>query len=207
MRRKKKNGIEWLEFDLLQKFPEVRHGVFGLGEEKNIPAAFDALGIERGVKLKQCHRADIFEVKCYDAPLTHIEKNYTLIILWGYLGRFKGGHDIFLAPILCLRFRSSSKLTPDKIRPVPSVCVIPLGIMHSNPPASALQNPIATPSGTWTSFLSFFFTWIIPKQVQELDFRQLSRCPKPILELVWVYFRTILRLGVERGIPDSIGFF
>ncbi|MBF5059845.1 polyphenol oxidase family protein [Candidatus Neptunochlamydia vexilliferae] len=75
MRRKKKNGIEWLEFELLQKFPEVRHGVFGLGEEKNIPAAFDALGIEKGVKLKQCHRADILEVKRYDIPLTHIE-NY-----------------------------------------------------------------------------------------------------------------------------------
>ncbi len=75
MRRKKKNGIEWFEFELLQKFPEVRHGVFRLGKEENLPALLGSLGVEKGVKLKQCHRADILEVKKYDAPLTHVE-NY-----------------------------------------------------------------------------------------------------------------------------------
>ena len=45
---------------------------------------------------------------------------------------------------------------PDIIQPVPRVCVIPgLGIIHINPPAKALQNPIATPSGTCSSFLFF----------------------------------------------------
>lgn len=52
--KKKKNGIVWLEFEILQLFPEVRHGVFlnlGLGEKnspENPKRALDLLGIKEG---------------------------------------------------------------------------------------------------------------------------------------------------------------
>lgn len=79
MKRKKKNGIVWLEFEILQLFPEVRHGVFlnlGLGEKnspENPKRAFDLLGIKRGAKLKQCHKAEIKEVILDDQSLLHFD--------------------------------------------------------------------------------------------------------------------------------------
>ena len=69
MQRKKKNGMVWLEFDLLQLFPEVKHGIFlnpplgDLDDATNPFRALDALDIKKGVKLRQCHKADLIEVK------------------------------------------------------------------------------------------------------------------------------------------------
>ncbi len=79
MERKKKNGIVWLEFELLQLFPEIKHGVFlnlELGERdgpENPKRALELLGIKQGVKLKQCHKADIIQVKKTDQTLTHFD--------------------------------------------------------------------------------------------------------------------------------------
>lgn len=79
MERKKKNGIIWLEFKLLQLFPEVKHGVFlnlELGEKdspENPRRALDLLGIKKGAKLKQCHKADIKEVALDNQSLVHFD--------------------------------------------------------------------------------------------------------------------------------------
>ncbi len=79
MKRKKKNGIVWLEFELLGLFPEVKQAVFlnlELGEKsspENLKHALKLLEIEKGVKLKQCHKADIKEVRGVDQTLTHFD--------------------------------------------------------------------------------------------------------------------------------------
>lgn len=68
MLRKKKNGTTWLEFELLQLFPEVKHAVFlglPLGEasiEENAPTAKELFNIDHLARLKQCHKADVIEV-------------------------------------------------------------------------------------------------------------------------------------------------
>lgn len=95
MIRKEKDQIQWLEFELLKPFPQIRHGVFlnfPLGDRdppENLIKAFELLEIERGVKLKQCHQANIYEVKKteetvdfvhdYDGMLT-AEKDIGLLI-------------------------------------------------------------------------------------------------------------------------------
>lgn len=69
MIRKEKEGIEWLEFELLQEFPEVKHAVFlkgsyfDLREEKNQKKILEILKIKQGVKLWQCHKSEIVEAK------------------------------------------------------------------------------------------------------------------------------------------------
>lgn len=79
MERKKKNGIIWLEFELLQLFPEIKHGVFlnlGLGEKdppENPVKALGLFGLPKGVKLKQCHKADIKEVRQCNQDLLHFD--------------------------------------------------------------------------------------------------------------------------------------
>lgn len=79
MERKKKNGIVWLEFELLQLFPEVKHGVFlnlELGEKnspENPKRALELFGMTKGAKLKQCHKADIKEVREGDELLNHFD--------------------------------------------------------------------------------------------------------------------------------------
>ena len=75
MIRKEKEGIKWLEFEILQDFPEVKHAVFlkgfnfnfrekqeGLGAlEKNQRKLLEILEIKQGIKLWQCHKSDIIE--------------------------------------------------------------------------------------------------------------------------------------------------
>lgn len=79
MRRKKKQGTVWLEFELLQRFPEVKHGTFlnlDLGEsrlEVNLPIGLELLDCPRGVKLKQCHGTRIKTVAASDQPLLHFD--------------------------------------------------------------------------------------------------------------------------------------
>ncbi|NGX51067.1 MAG: Laccase domain protein YfiH [Chlamydiae bacterium] len=65
MLRRKKNGLEWLEFELLQPFSEVKHGVFlhlNMREIANQERAL-ALFQLRGVTLKQVHKDALLEVK------------------------------------------------------------------------------------------------------------------------------------------------
>lgn len=79
MERKKKNGVEWLEFELLQLFPEVQQGVVlnpPLGDMEDATHAFqvmNALGLKKGVKLRQCHKDDILLVQETTPMLSHIE--------------------------------------------------------------------------------------------------------------------------------------
>lgn len=79
MERKKKNGIVWLEFELLQLFPEIKHGVFlnlELGEKdppENPLRALDLFNLPKGVKLKQCHKADIKAVSQCDQDFQHFD--------------------------------------------------------------------------------------------------------------------------------------
>lgn len=82
MLRKKKNGTTWLEFELLQLFPEVKHAVFlglPLGEatiEENGPVVQELFDLKHLARLKQCHKKDIVEVEGgglyenYDGALT-----------------------------------------------------------------------------------------------------------------------------------------
>lgn len=78
MQRKKQDGLEWLEFELLQNFPEVKHGVFlhtDLGEKGGVEdqmRVLDLFGI-RGIKLKQVHKDAILDVKELDEKLTLYE--------------------------------------------------------------------------------------------------------------------------------------
>lgn len=68
MLKKKKNSIEWLEFEILQSFPQVIHSVFwnfplGERDDSSHPEkAFNLLGLKKGVKLKQCHKNSILHV-------------------------------------------------------------------------------------------------------------------------------------------------
>lgn len=77
MEIKKKNGISWLEFEILQLFPEVKHGVFlnlELGEKnspENPKRALDFLGLKKGAKLGQCHKGAIKEITLDDQTLAH----------------------------------------------------------------------------------------------------------------------------------------
>ena len=79
MERKKKNGIVWLEFELLQLFPEIKHGVFlnlELGEKdppENLSKALDLFNLPKGAKLKQCHKADIKAVSQCDQDFQHFD--------------------------------------------------------------------------------------------------------------------------------------
>ncbi len=79
MERKKKNGIVWLEFELLQLFPEIKHGVFlnlELGEKdppENPLKTLDLFNLPKGVKLKQCHKADIKAVSQCDQDFQHFD--------------------------------------------------------------------------------------------------------------------------------------
>lgn len=72
MKRQNSGSIEWLEFKILREFPQVRHAVFlkgeafDLGEKgalENQQRVLELMGCEKGVKLKQCHQADLYEVK------------------------------------------------------------------------------------------------------------------------------------------------
>lgn len=72
MKRKSYQSIEWLEFEILQEFSMVRHAVFLRGEEfdlwdngspENQNEVLKLMGLERGVKLKQCHKTDIVVVE------------------------------------------------------------------------------------------------------------------------------------------------
>jgi YfiH family protein len=85
MLRKKSGRIEWLEFEQLQKFPEVRHGVFlkhggEEGElvifdkqadkrvlEANCERVRDIIGCKKLVEGKGCHGAHILDVS-HDKP-------------------------------------------------------------------------------------------------------------------------------------------
>lgn len=76
MLRKKENDLEWLEFELLQKFPEVKYGVFlhvDLGERGKVEdqkRIADHFGV-RTVKLKQVHKDALFEVKKTQKKLSY----------------------------------------------------------------------------------------------------------------------------------------
>jgi len=69
MLKKKKNTVTWLEFELLKQFREISHGVFWnlpLGEKSDpshFKTALEILELESLVKLKQCHKDDVLEVK------------------------------------------------------------------------------------------------------------------------------------------------
>lgn len=85
MLRREKNGIEWLEFELLQDFPDLVHGVFlrhggvsqghfsslNMGEntgddghhvQENRNRAYRALGVSQAVSLSQVHSDRVFHV-------------------------------------------------------------------------------------------------------------------------------------------------
>ena len=94
MQRKKKNGFEWLEFELLQSFPEVMHGVFlhlDLGERGDVKDQERVLDLFEvsGVKLKQVHQDALIKVNTpskklqlhegFDGMLTQ-EKEVALLI-------------------------------------------------------------------------------------------------------------------------------
>ncbi|MEM7175584.1 MAG: peptidoglycan editing factor PgeF [Chlamydiota bacterium] len=73
MKKKVQGKIEWLEFDLLQAFPEVSHGVFlrgdhfNLGEQGKIAdqlRALRILGFKQGVKLApQVHGKELWVIE------------------------------------------------------------------------------------------------------------------------------------------------
>ena len=86
MLRKKSGRIEWLEFELLQEFPEVKHGVFlkhgDEGEfvvydryadkkvlEANCEKIRAIIGCKQVIQGKGCHGADILEVSHESAVL------------------------------------------------------------------------------------------------------------------------------------------
>ena len=80
MKRCNVESTEWLEFKILREFPEVRHATFlkgdhfdlgERGDKGNQERALKILGLGKGVKLKQCHCADILEVK-------EVSKGWTL---------------------------------------------------------------------------------------------------------------------------------
>lgn len=72
MLKKQRNGIEWLEFESLQDFPEVKHAVFlrtqdfnlhERGPRSNQEKVLEILGLKKGVKLKQVHKDQVYDVK------------------------------------------------------------------------------------------------------------------------------------------------
>ena len=72
MLKKKKDAIEWLEFELLKEFPEVKQAVFlkaaafDLGEKgpkANQEKVLKIFDLKKGVKLKQVHQDGIYEIK------------------------------------------------------------------------------------------------------------------------------------------------
>lgn len=80
MLRKKKNNLEWLEFELLQEFPTVKHGVFinlDLGERGNREDQLKVLDFfqVQGGKLKQVHQDALVEIKAQKEKLSYHE-NY-----------------------------------------------------------------------------------------------------------------------------------
>ena len=94
MLRKKKNDLEWMEFELLQEFPTVKHGVFvnlDLGERGNREDQLKILDLfqVQGGKLRQVHKDGLVEIKAqteklsyhenYDGMVTQ-EKNIGLLI-------------------------------------------------------------------------------------------------------------------------------
>ncbi len=76
MLRKKSGRIEWLEFEQLQRFPHVRHGVFlKQGElvvydrnadksvlQANCESVREIIGCQQLIEGKGCHGADVLEV-------------------------------------------------------------------------------------------------------------------------------------------------
>lgn len=79
MKTKKQQEIHFLEFELLQAFPELRHATFlnlPMGEEDpphHPLRALDLLGVERGVKLGQKHGDLLLEVKEVGEGCAHFE--------------------------------------------------------------------------------------------------------------------------------------
>lgn len=64
--------VEWFEFPMLRSFPQVKHAIFlkgqgfDLGEkggDSNQNLALETLGLEKGVKLKQLHKAQLVTSK------------------------------------------------------------------------------------------------------------------------------------------------
>jgi polyphenol oxidase len=94
MIKKKKNGIEWLEFAQLQPFPHVKHGVFPKqnGDLKSDHAKRDAIcslfGIEHLPQCQQVHQDAVVHIKegvsgkigVFDGAITQL-KNVGLPIL------------------------------------------------------------------------------------------------------------------------------
>lgn len=82
MLKKKKNDLRWLEFELLQCFPEVKHAIFlnpPLGEKtflENSEKALEVLQLKECARLIQCHGGEVHEVaqgglfENYDALMT-----------------------------------------------------------------------------------------------------------------------------------------
>lgn len=93
LKKRVADSIEWLEFELLQEFPRLCHAIFLKGKDFNLgekgdpkdqDLVLDMLNIEKGVKLKQCHKADIIEVK-------EMQKGWTLYENYdGMITREKG---------------------------------------------------------------------------------------------------------------------
>ena len=94
MKKKKKNGIVWLEFEQLTQFPEIIQAVFwnlplGERDDPSHPLkALHLLGLTKGVKLTQCHQDRILVVEDvaglahyshYDAMITN-QKGIGLLI-------------------------------------------------------------------------------------------------------------------------------
>jgi len=72
MQKKKKNTFVWFEFELLSQCADIVHAVFWnfpLGERddpSHPQKALNVLGIPKGVRLKQCHKDALLEVKSAD---------------------------------------------------------------------------------------------------------------------------------------------
>ncbi|NGX39843.1 MAG: Laccase domain protein YfiH [Chlamydiae bacterium] len=74
MIHREKAGVEWLEFSLLQPYPEVVHGVFlrhglDMGDKANRKRACGALGLSSYVFCEQVHGSEVFRMED-DPPMT-----------------------------------------------------------------------------------------------------------------------------------------
>lgn len=73
MLRKGTDGLVWLEFELMQNFPTVQHGVFlnlDLSDRHHVKdqeRVIDLFGCEEGVKLKQVHRDALVKIDTFSS--------------------------------------------------------------------------------------------------------------------------------------------
>ena len=84
VKRQSKFRISYLEFDLLRAYPEVKHasflrnGDFDLsdrGKKEHYQQALEIVGVSKGVRLKQCHKDRLIEIK-KSSPFLEIYQDF-----------------------------------------------------------------------------------------------------------------------------------